>query len=149
MIADAQLHYTWPGMKEAIIRISKNCYPCLKRLALRPLEPLRTDTIPMVEPKPMDTVGLDYFASGVCNYLICTDNLSGYTLCSDMTDMTISNTIIMCQIWFLQFGMPRTIKSDGGPSFQNRFTKWCTGAGIIHQLSSATNPASNALAESG
>jgi hypothetical protein len=136
-------------MNLAITKIRKNCYPCLKRLASRPLEPLRTDTIPLVEQRPMNIVGLKFFTSGGCNYLICTDNLSGYTLCSDMADMTIDNTIRQCHLWFLQLGMLKTVKSDCGPSFQNRFTEWCTEAGIIHQLSSARNSSSNGLAKSG
>ena len=48
----------------------------------------------------------------------------------------------------LDWGLPKVIRSDGGPQFRSKFSKLCQDHGITHELSSPYNPQSNGLAES-
>jgi hypothetical protein len=49
--------------------------------------------------------------------------------------------------WFLDHGLPGTIRSDNGPQFRQSFTALCTSMAIVHETSSPYHPASNGLAE--
>lgn len=51
--------------------------------------------------------------------------------------------------WMLEFGIPVSIQTDGGPQFRSEFDTWCKEMGIKHELSSAYYPASNGHAEAG
>ena len=51
--------------------------------------------------------------------------------------------------WFLSFGYPRVLRSDGGPQFRSRFAKFCSDNGIRHEVSSPYNSQSNGHAEAG
>ena len=47
------------------------------------------------------------------------------------------------------FGIPHSIRTDGGPAFREKFQKYLGILGIDHSPSSAYNPTSNGLAERG
>jgi len=49
--------------------------------------------------------------------------------------------------WFNVLGWPAIIRSDGGPQFNNVFSKWCQDNNIKHELSAPYNPRGNGLAE--
>ena len=45
------------------------------------------------------------------------------------------------------YGIPREVRSDGGPAYGKEFTQFCRKNGVNHCLSSAYNPQSNGSAE--
>ena len=47
------------------------------------------------------------------------------------------------------YGIPREVRSDGGPAYGKEFTEFCRKSGVSHCLSSAYNPQSNGSAEKG
>ena len=49
--------------------------------------------------------------------------------------------------WFLDYGYPRRLRSDGGPAFRIKFGEWCVKHHIIWEPASSYNPQSNGLAE--
>ena len=51
--------------------------------------------------------------------------------------------------WFLEFGFPERIRTDGGPQFRSEFGQFCVKWDIVHEISSPHNPQSNGLAEAG
>ena len=52
-------------------------------------------------------------------------------------------------VWFLDFGWPCAIRTDGGPQFCKLFVEFCNENCVTHELLSAYNPESNGLAEVG
>ena len=51
--------------------------------------------------------------------------------------------------WMHSYGIPKEVRSDGGPCYNKEFSEWCKSYGIRHCLSSAYNPQSNGSAEKG
>ena len=51
--------------------------------------------------------------------------------------------------WMHCYGIPREVRSDGGPAYGKEFTEFCRKSGVNHCLSSAYNPQSNGSAEKG
>ena len=51
--------------------------------------------------------------------------------------------------WMHVYGIPREVRSDGGPCYGKEFSEFCRSNGIRHCLSSAYNPQSNGSAEKG
>jgi hypothetical protein len=49
--------------------------------------------------------------------------------------------------WFLDHGVPISIRTDGGPQFRGPFETWCKQQGITPELSSAHHHESNRHAE--
>ena len=49
--------------------------------------------------------------------------------------------------WMHCYGIPREVRSDGGPAYGKEFTEFCRKSGVNHCLSSAYNPPSNGSAE--
>jgi hypothetical protein len=49
--------------------------------------------------------------------------------------------------WFLDHGLPGTIRSDNGPQFRQSFTALCTSMGIVHETSSPYHPVRYGFAE--
>ena len=45
--------------------------------------------------------------------------------------------------WFLDHGVPISIRTDGGPQFRGPFETWCKEQGITPELSSAHHHESN------
>ena len=50
--------------------------------------------------------------------------------------------------FFLAYGRPERIRTDGGPCFNTSFQKWASSMGIISEISSPRHPESNGLSES-
>src|SRR6056300_1082297 len=59
-----------------------------------------------------------------------------------------SDVVNMMEKWFLLFGHPLRIRTDGGPQFRGPFRDFCDTHDIVHEASSPYNPQSNGLAES-
>ena len=49
--------------------------------------------------------------------------------------------------WFIEHGLPVSIRTDGGPQFHGPFKAWCAKHHIRHELASAYNHESNGHAE--
>jgi len=75
------------------------------------------------------------------------DRYSGYIWTKQMTTTTTKAMTNVLDAWLSMFGIPQSIRTDGGPQFRGEFGEWCEKKGIKHELSSAYNPNSNGLAE--
>ena len=63
---------------------------------------------------------------------------------SSKVTQSITNVLLE---WFLDFGFPEIIFSDGGPQYRSEFKQFCTKWKITHHTSSPYFPQSNGLAE--
>ena len=60
------------------------------------------------------------------------------------------NTKVITDIlddWFIEHGIPVSIRTDGGPQFHGPCKTWCVKHHIRHELASAYNHVSNGHAE--
>jgi len=114
----AQDYYYWPGMVDDIRSFISRCQTCIQHQPHLKPEPLQSSHATY----PMELVAIDLF--------------------------TYAGKHSRLSSWFLDFGFPTKIRSDGGPQFRSDFNSFCSDLGIIKETSSPYYPESNGLAES-
>ena len=72
---------------------------------------------------------------------------SGYAWTDKLKDTSTATVTAKLNSWFVEYGYPEHIRTDGGPQFQRDFKAYCDKQYIHHELSSPYNPESNGLAE--
>ena len=76
------------------------------------------------------------------------DRHSGFPFVTELRSLTTTSVTRKLHTWFLDFGRPAVIISDGGPQFRQEFAEFCAKLGVKHIQSSPYNSQSNGLAES-
>lgn len=140
----AQRLYFWPGINNDIKTMVENCQFCQKLLPSQPKEKLQLSEASL----PMSQVGIDLFDFRGIPHLVMVDRFSGYPFVKQLRSLTTSAVLKHLTAWFLEFGFPFIIRTDGGPQFRSEFEKYCKDHNITHELTSPYNPQSNGLAES-
>ena len=130
-------------MNNEIKQIIDSCDACQ---TLRPSQPKET-LQPSHADGPMDSVSVDLFHYGGKEYLVMVDRYSGFTWVTPLSSTITSKITSHLLQWFLDFGFPQTIRSDGGPQFRSEFDSFLEEHNIIHEVSSPYNPKSNGSAE--
>jgi len=137
--------YFWPGMKADISSLISKCEGCVSLLPSQPHPPFSSSMSPT---QPLSDVGVDLFQLSGRHYLCMVDSFSGYPFIHALSSLSTNSVTKKLTEWFLLFGFPERLRSDGGPQFRSEFSSWCLKYGIEHQLSSPYHPQSNGLAES-
>ena len=75
------------------------------------------------------------------------DQYSGFPFTQRLRSTSTDKITATLTSWFLDWGFPKTIRSDNGPQFREKFKQFCEANGIKHETSSPYHPASNGLAE--
>ena len=76
------------------------------------------------------------------------DKVSQFMLCKLIPNQKTSTVSKVLEEWSLMLGLPKVIKSDGGPCIKSgRFSKFCQEYGISHILTSPYHPSSNGQIE--
>ena len=141
----AQTYFFWPGMTNQIKQLVESCQACLALHPSLPKEPLQ----PSHASFPMELVGVDLFSLAGKSYLCMVDRFSGFCWVHLLRSLTTSAVTTCLLNWFLEFGFPRRIRSDGGPQFRSDFLAFCDSHNVAKETSSPYYPQSNGLAESG
>ena len=92
-------------------------------------------------------LGSDIYDALGKSWLVLADRYSGYVWNACIKDKCAETVVKQLRSWFIEFGWPNSLRTDGGPAYRNEFTRFCTANGIKHELSSPYNPESNGLAE--
>ena len=79
--------------------------------------------------------------------MVAADRCSGMIWCDKLSSTSTQAVTDKLDSWFLDFGYPLHIRSNGGPQFRQIFDDWCSSRHILHQLSSPYHPQSNGHAE--
>jgi len=142
-ITSAKRAFYWPSLSNDIGEIVKNCDICQRAKPSQRQEPMR-ETVARV---PMEKLGADLFYENGRHYLVVVDRYSGFPWVTKLGSLDTAAIIRTFQAIFNDFGYPEHIRTDGGPQFREKFTRWCRENNIIHEQSSPYNPQSNGLAE--
>jgi len=96
----------------------------------------------------MDACGLDMAFYNGTNFAVMVDRFSGFPFAQKVASTTSSAIINVLKHWFSFFGSPKTLLTDGASNLTSEeFDDFCSSYGIVHELSSVANPASNGLSE--
>lgn len=136
--------YYWPNFSNDITQNVKQCHKCL------PLLPRQQPdlVIHQISLKPMDACGLDMAMYNNNNYAVMVDRFSGFPFAQKVNSTSSTAIIKILRHWFSFFGPPKTLLTDGAPNLTSEeFNKFCESQGIVHEISSVANPASNGLSE--
>ena len=139
----------WPELSNHIRTVCDSCVQCR---ANRPAQqrdganrPLARSTDDLY---PMSDVGIDLFSYGGKDYLVHVDRWSGFPFVYRLSSTSTRSVTDQLLRWWSLEGLPRRVRTDGGPQFQRPFREFLEKYGIVHELASAYNPESNGLAES-
>ncbi len=133
-------------MKGAIHDSIAGCEVCSDSLPSKP--PAAPLDPPASTSEPIQAVSMELFAAGSSDYLVMVDRHSGYSWVLRLTTTTSLAVTRAIMEWFEYFGLPKSIRSYGGPQFRGEaFKKYCKDNGIHHDTSSPYNPVSNGLAD--
>ena len=147
-ITKTQMHarslYYWPRMNLEIKTEVENCEVCRYYLPSNSKQPFA-----LAPPgrSPMSQVGADLFKLNNKDYLVMVDRYSGFAFCNILKSLVTSAVTKQILQWFLEFGFPERIRTDGGPQFRSEFKAFCDEFNIKHEVSSPHYHESNGLAE--
>jgi hypothetical protein len=140
----AQQLYYWPGMMNDIKMLIDKCTECQALRPSQPKEPLVLTTAS----EAFQQVAMDLFECSGKHYLVMVDRYSGYPFVHRLRSLATTAITDALLQYFLDWGFPAVIRSDGGPQFRTAFDEFCNKHDVIHELTSPYNPQSNGLAES-
>ncbi|XP_059085528.1 uncharacterized protein K02A2.6-like [Tigriopus californicus] len=136
--------YFWPGMNNEIEQIISSCATCQEH---RPSQPAET-LVQSKASRPLKSISVDIFDNAGQHYLVMVDRFSGWPCVAHLSRMDTPAITSILNDWFTDYGIPKILRSDGGPQFCTEFGEFCRGLNIVHELSTAYHPASNGHAES-
>ena len=142
--ANARDLYFWPGMERDVVSQVASCHTCQTLAPAQPREPL----VFTLATSPMEQVRVDLFEALGLHWLVMVDRFSGFPFLHRLRSLDSSAVTVQLDKWFLVFGTPELLRSDGGPQFRTAFGQFCLSKGIEWELSSPYNSQSNGLAKS-
>ena len=139
----------WPGMTRDIHQIRSNCATCNKNAPSNSRVPHDAPDPPTL---PFEKIFSDFFHYGGNYFLVIGDRLSGwsevFSVPRNSCNSGSSGLITCLRRFFITFGVPQELSSDGGPEFKSDTTsKFLKDWGVFHRISSAYYPESNGRAE--
>ena len=139
----AKERYFWHGLKAEITERIEKCHECQQNRKANSPEPLNQTTATSA----MEQLSADLFDLNGNQYLVIVDRFSGYPFVSRLKRTNTEAIVKEFEAVFDNYGLPRRIRTDGGPQFRGPFANFCSARGIIHEKTSPYHPASNGHAE--
>ena len=72
----------------------------------------------------------DLFSAVGKQWLALVDRFSGYVWMTVLCKLDTKAVIQHLEQWFIDFGWPTHIRTDGGPQFRSEFIEFCAAHGI-------------------
>jgi hypothetical protein len=112
-LMDTRQLYFWPGMTNAIELMVSRCAECTACLPAQALEP----QIAMEATRPFEKFSIDLGKQKTKNYLIGVDRYSGWPMVAPLPKEDTKMVTDILDDWFIEHGIPVSIRTDGGPQF--------------------------------
>merc|ERR1711888_374310 len=141
--------WMWPALRNEIRSYVSQCPSCAETARRKTHQPPPEIPEEMLIIGPMDQVGVDLFHLEGHDYLIMVDHFSNYKWVKEMKRTHSQDIIKAMEDWFHAAGVPRCVRSDGGPQFRGEYANWLASLGILQETSSPYNSPSNGLSEKG
>lgn len=139
----------WPGIINSIKQCVRKCDVCARRLPSQADQKTWAGIREGLEAtNPMSDVAVDIFTLQGSNYLVMVDRYSGFPFCKPLRATHTGAVTGILTAWFVEWGFPQRIRTDGGPQFRGEFKEYCQRYAIEHELASPHHPEANGLAES-
>ncbi len=133
-----QLYY-WPLMTRDITVSVEQCDVCQR---IRPSQ-CHEKLQPSQASFPMEMVSADIFESSKQHYQVMVDQFSGYPWVHQLHHLHTDAITSKMLRWFQEYGFLLSIRTDGGPQFQQEFQEFCKMHSIVQELASPHNAQSN------
>ena len=137
----------WPGINNDIATTILSCNSCQEGRPSQRKEPMATEPPPSMI---FEDVSCDFFSYGGHEYLVYVDRYSGWpVLFHFQHGNTKTRHLIHClRKCFSDLGVPKRLRSDGGPQFASRELRiFLEKFGVNHVRSTPHFPQSNGHAE--
>ena len=145
MRALAQNRLFWPGLDHAINLTRAQCRDCNDTAPSQSAEPLIESEIPDF---PFQSTATDLYTYVGHKFLIYVDRFTGWSEIAKTPRSDGDTVVNFLRRWFITFGVPTTLSSDGGPPFDGGiYKRFLVNWGVHIRLSSAYFPKSNGRAE--
>ena len=116
-LANTRHIYFWPGMTADIKFMVASCQECQPFQLTQRMEPqIRTMTS-----RPFEAVSVDLGYLNGTHYLVLMDRYSGWPLVKPLKKLDTASVTSILEVWFLDYGKPVSLRSDGGPQFRQDF----------------------------
>ena len=145
-LSHAKRLFYWRGMREQISNLILSCKIYFKYQKSKSQIEEVEKTAPATH--PMFRFHLDLFTWNSSQYSVGVDEYSGMMWLQKFsrTPRTDSLTAYLKGL-FLEVGVPRYLRTDGGGQMRDKFEKWANDLGIEVDKSSPYNPISNSCSE--
>ena len=137
----------WPGNNNDVETTVIAYEKCQIHQSSQQKEPLMYDPLP---DRIFEDVSIDFFSYAGKDFLVYVDRKSGYPIVYKFNklDTTTESVIMILRKTFSDVGVPRKLRSDGGPQFTSaQFRKFMQKWEIEHVKSSPHYPQANGHAE--
>ena len=135
----------WPGLDDAIEKLTKDCDPCKVTAAM----PAAVARHPWQHPSgPWERVHIDYGEWNNHHFFILVDAFSKWPEVKLVSTTTSRKTITILSDVFAMFGFPQMLVSDNAPQFVSaEFEDFLRQNHITHRTSPPYHPSTNGIAE--
>ena len=145
MTANAKERFFWPGLGASIRLPRSQCRQCNEQAPSQADEPSMEKPPPEM---PFEQTAVDLCHLAGHDFLIYADRYSGWVEVARLNGSTFRHIRIELLRWFMTYGVPGEIATDGGPPFQSaEYANFRRVWDIRRRLSSAYYPQSNGRAE--
>ena len=131
--------WMWPALRNEIKSYVSQCPSCAEMARSKAHQPPPEVPEEMLIIGPMDRVGVDLFHLEGRDYLIMVDLFSNFKWVKEMKRTHSQDIIKAMEGWFHSAGIPRCVRSDGGPQFCSEYANWLASLGILQETSSPCN----------
>lgn len=139
--------FWWPGMDGEITQKFNTCEVCQQLTRAPKMLPLSGTRQPE---RPWEFIGLDHFSAlfDKVNLLVIQDYFSRFLIVRVVDSVDAQYTIRILDEIFMIYGFPDRLRTDEGTNWKSeRFTDYCTKAGIKDETSAPYAQWQNGLAE--
>ena len=100
------------------------CATCATRAPSQQMEPPIVDAEHVALLKPMQEVAINFAQYANKHFLNMVDPATSCAYCEEAKSQTTVETVKILRKWFDNFGYPKILRADDGPSFQSGLDCW-------------------------